>query len=212
MGEAMKKPMMTMWVWLGFNGLVLLWMLARYALRLRLLFWHDKPVMFAIIITGAWAIMFLGWCVLGLRRLFRRSKALGAAMSILLAASVTALAFFLVPAMILGLGMASSAEWRADYYDSPDGQNTVVVFFGGDTGATSAGPYYSAYPMVCRGVYRYDQGNVTSCVLADYKPPSVQWLSAKKAQVFCGGEAISVNFRRPPRCTSHRTRPRSRPY
>ena len=194
MGEGLKKQSRPMLVWLGVNGLVLLWMLARYALRLRLVFWHDKPAAFTIMITGAWAIVLLGWCVLGLRKLFRHSKALGTAMSILLAVAVTALALFLVPAMILGLGMASSAEWRVDYFGSPEGQSRVVTFFGGDAGATSAGPHYEAYPMVCRGMYRYSRDGITPCVLAEYEPPSVQWIPEREARVLCGGEVITVEF------------------
>ena len=163
-----SKPML---IWLCVNGLVLLWLFARIVLRLRLVYWIDKPIGMAIAI-GVLLGIFVGWCMLGLRILFRRSKTLGMITSILYAGAVMVLIAFLVPAMILWLGMASSAEWEITYSITPEGLSIVEVF-GGDAVATSRGPYHAAYPMVCKG-YTVMYGSIFTTIdlrRINYDPP-----------------------------------------
>jgi len=180
--------------WLGFNGLVLLWFVIR--LRFRLVFWYDKWYLTAIVV-GVSLIIFFGWCILGLFWLFQRSKVLGIIASILSVAAAGFCVIVLLPSMVLGLGMAASAEWRTEYFDSPEGTNTLVVFWGGDAGATTRGPYYAAYPMICKGVYRYSKDNETERTDSlEYVPPDVEWLSEREARVRCGGREIGIKFQR----------------
>jgi len=97
--------------------------------------------------------------------------------------------------MFLGSVMAASIEWVTAYYTSPESTNTVVIFWGGDAGATTRGPYYAAYPMVFKGVYRSNKGGKTERLdWYEYIPPTVEWLSEREAIVRCAGETISVEF------------------
>ena len=196
--KKISKPMLA---WLCFNGLVLLWILGTLvfgiALRVRLVFWYDKQAILLAITVGALMAVLIGWCILGLRWLFRLSKLLGAGLSVLLTAAALPTAYFLTAAMVLGLGIASIGEWEITYFNSPENRNTLVVFFGGDMGASTSGPFYAAYPMVCKGVYRYEKGNSLprfDYPSASYVPPTVEWLSEKEAEVHCYGQVIDVAF------------------
>ena len=192
--RSVSKPML---VWLGFNGLVLLWFLVSQVLRLRLVFWYDKWYSAAILIVVL-MVVFFGWSILGLLWLLPRSKILCAIASLLPGAVAVFLVVVMLPGMVLGLGMASSAKWRTDYFLSPEGTNTAVVFFGGDAGATTRGPYYAVYPLVCKGVYRYSKGNETERVplsFYEYIPPDIEWLSEREARMRIGIQEIVIDFR-----------------
>jgi len=186
-----------MLAWLGFNGLVLMWFVFGVVLRFRLVFWYDKWYYTAIII-GVALIIILGWSILGLLWLYQRSKVLCMIASLMPAIVVGFAVTILLPGMILGLGMLASAEWRTDYFPSPEGTNTVVVFWGGDAGATTKGPYYTAYPMVCKGVYRYNKGNQTERIplsFDEYIQPGIEWLSERAAKVHFGIKEITIDFK-----------------
>jgi len=187
--RSISKPMLA---WLGFNGLVLLWFVIR--LRFRLVFWYDKWYFFAIII-GVVLILFFSWSILGLFWLLQRSKVLCVIASLLPAAVAVFTVAFLLPGMVLGLGMLAYTEWKTDYFTSPEETNTIVVFWGGDAGATTRGPYYAAYPMVCKGVYRYSKGNQTERVdYGEYVPPEISWVTEQMAIVDFGIKDISIEF------------------
>jgi len=183
-----------MLAWLGINGLVLLWFVFRVVLRFRLVFWYDKWY-YIVIIAGVALFLFFGWSILGLLWLYQRSKVLCMIASIFPAMVAGFAVTILLPGMFLGLGMLSSAEWKTEYYDSPEGTNTIVVFWGGDAGATTKGPYYAAYPMVCKGVYRYNKENSTErTAYLEYIPPDIDWLTERAAKVRFGIKEIVVEF------------------
>jgi len=184
-----------MLVWLGFNGLVLLWFLVSQVLRLRLVFWYDKWYSAAILVVVLLTVFF-GWSILGLLWLLPRSKILCAIASLLPGAVAVFSVVVILPGMVLGLGLLSFVEWRTNYYSSPEGTNSIVVFWGGDAGAVSRGPYYAAYPMVCKGVYRYSKGNQTKPDgYLEYVPPDIYWLTEREARVRIGLQEIVIDFR-----------------
>lgn len=186
-----SKPMLA---WLGFNGLMLLWFMISVVLRYRLVSWHGKWYSFAIII-GVVLVLFFGWSIMGLLWLLQRSKILCMIASLLPAAVAVFTIAVLLPGMLLGLGMLAYTDWKTDYFTSPEGTNTIVVFWGGDAGATTRGPYYAAYPMVREGVYRYSQGNQTERTgYLEYVPPNIEWLSERVATVHFGIKEISIEF------------------
>jgi len=191
-----------MLVWLGFNGLVLLWFVGNLvfgtALRYRLVFWYGKWHFIVAMVIGALLIIIVGWGIAGLRRVFRRSKKLGGAAAVIWGVVAAALTGVAALVMTLGIMMGIHIEWRTDYFPSPEGTNTAVVFFGGDAGATTGGPYYAAYPMVCRGVYRYSKDNETDRVplsfYEEYIAPDIDWPSERMAIVRCVGKEIVIEF------------------
>jgi hypothetical protein len=178
--------------WITFTALALLWFALRHAFHLRLVFWYDKRHIVTLLYLLIILTLFICWCALASRKIFNRSKVLGV-LSLVPWVSM-AIASFIVLLIISLFALLPAPPWEYAYFDSPEGTNTVIVIFGGDTGATSPGSRYFAYPMVMRGVYRRNNRNFSRPVIRHTMSPEVTWVSEREAHVHAAGDTLIVTF------------------
>ena len=181
--QRFSKPMIA---WLIYTAFVALFFFVRNVLRLRLVFMYDKfGITFALVLLMV-VVLIAGWGAV----IFRRHKPLG-----VIAWVVSA--FPLLAAIVIGsFALIIPIPWQHEFFESPQGINQVVVFLGGDAGATSRGPCHSVYPMVLPGVFRHSRdghGNIRRDLPQEVNA-RVQWLSEREAIVYTGGEEFHITF------------------
>ena len=178
------------WVMLGYTALVVVFFVVRNGVGLRLVAMYDRRGVVVLMAVVMLILLLVGWGVVA----FRTRKAAGVA-----AAAVSwAVSALLLPLLLITsfFAILPPIPWQYEFFASPQGTNQVVVFLGGDCGATCAGPFFSVYPMVLPGVIRRtrnSRGEVRRDLPQEINA-QLQWLSEREVIVNTGGEEFHITF------------------
>jgi len=175
---------------IGYSAFMLIFFFVRNVLGLRLVTMYDRRGWVIALATVMLMLLLAGWAVVA----FRTRKTAG----IVIGVTACVISSLLVPVLLITLffSILPPIPWQHEFFNSPQGTGQVVVFLGGDCGATCAGPFYSVYPMLLPGVFRRnrgERGEVRRDLPREINA-QVQWLSEREAIVYTGGEEFHITF------------------